>query len=84
MESNVTEVFAWTGISNLSAEKLKQLETVLTSILAMPIARDTYAQIIDGSVVRDHSKISDKAIQRYEEIRKGFTPRALNIDTQVR
>lgn len=67
----------------LSAEKLKQPETVLTSVLAMPIARNTYAQIIDRSVVRDHSKISDDAIQQYEEIRKGFTARALKIDTQV-
>lgn len=83
MESNVTEVSTWPGISNLSAEKLQQLETVLTSILTMPIARNTYAQIIDGSVVRDHSKISDEAIQQYEEIRKGFTARALKIDTQV-
>ena len=83
METNVTEVSTWPGISNLSAEKLQQLETILTSILAMPIARDTYAQIIDGSVVHGHSKLSDEAIQRYEEIRKGFTARALKIDNQV-
>ncbi len=83
METNVTEVSTWPDISTLGAEKLQQLETIMTSILAMPIARDTYAQIIDGSVVHDHSKISDKAIQQYEEIRKGFTARALKIDTQV-
>ena len=83
MESNVTEVATWPDISNLSAEKLQQLETILTSILAMPITRDTYAQIIDGSVVRDNSKTSHEAIQQYEEIRKSFTVRALKIDTQV-
>ena len=83
MESNVTDVSTWPGTSNLNAEKLEQLETILTSILAMPIARETYAQIIDGSVVRDNSKTSDEAIQKYEEIRKGFTVQALKIDTQV-
>ena len=83
METNVTEVSTWPDISNLSAEKLQQLETIMASILAMPVARDTYAQIIDGSVVHDHSKISDEAIKQYEEIRKGFTARALKIDTQV-
>ena len=35
-------------LSNLSVGKLKELNTVLTSILALPIARTTYAQIIDG------------------------------------
>lgn len=39
-------------LSNLSAEKLQELETVLKSVLALPIARDTYAQIIDGTPTR--------------------------------
>ncbi|CAF9935560.1 MAG: hypothetical protein ALECFALPRED_006476 [Alectoria fallacina] len=39
-------------LSNLSPEKLQELETVLTSILALPVARETYAQIIDGTPTR--------------------------------
>ena len=39
-------------LSNLSAEKLQELEKLLELILALPIARDTYAQIIDGTPTR--------------------------------
>lgn len=39
-------------LSNLSVEKLQDLERVLKPILALPIARDTYAQIIDGTPTR--------------------------------
>lgn len=46
MGSNVNKVSTFTDLANLEAKKLQQLETVLTSILALPIARDTYAQII--------------------------------------
>ena len=45
VESNPGEMC---DLSNLSAEKLQELETLLKSILALPIARETYAQIIDG------------------------------------
>lgn len=83
MESKLTEVSPCLGLTNLSAEKLQPLEVALTSILAMPIARDTYAQMIDGTSVRDHPSPSNEAIQQYEEIRKGFAVRALKIDTKV-
>ncbi|CAF9930845.1 MAG: hypothetical protein ALECFALPRED_004741 [Alectoria fallacina] len=83
MESKLTEVSPCLGLTNLSAEKLQPLEVALTSILAMPIARDTYAQMIDGTSVRDHPSPSNEAIQQYEEIRKGFAVRALKIDTKL-
>ena len=38
--------------TNLNVEKLQELETVLKSILALPLAKDTYAQILDGSPIR--------------------------------
>lgn len=38
--------------SNLSVEKLQELDTILALILALPIARNTYAQIIDGIPIR--------------------------------
>ena len=83
MESKLTEVSPSPGLTNLSPEKLQPLEAALTLILAMPIARDTYAQIINGTNGRDHPSPSNEAIQQYEEIRKGFTVRALKIDTKV-
>lgn len=49
MESPVNRVSGFVDLADLSAEKLQQLETVLKSILALPIAQDTYAQIIDGN-----------------------------------
>lgn len=53
MESNVNEVSGFGDLTNLKAEKLQELETILTSILALPIARETYAQIIDGFPTRN-------------------------------
>ena len=91
--------------TNLSVEKLQELETVLESILALPLAKDTYAQIIDGSPIRtpfsddikahksslcetiivgNRSKPSDRALQEYDAIRRGFTPQILRIDLKVR
>ena len=52
MGSNVSEVPGLSGLIHLSAEKLRQLEIVLESILALPVAQDTYAQIIDGERIR--------------------------------
>lgn len=52
IESNPGEMFRLGDLSNLSAEKLQELETLLKSILALPVARDTYAQIIDGTPTR--------------------------------
>ena len=52
MEPNPVENPTFGDPTNLSVEKLQELETVLESILALPLARDTYAQIIDGSPIR--------------------------------
>ena len=46
------EASGCSDLIHLSAEKLQQLETVLESILALPIAQETYAQIIDGKRIR--------------------------------
>ncbi len=35
-------------LAGLDPEKLQRLESTLAIILALPIARDTYAQLIDG------------------------------------
>ncbi len=40
-------------LTNVSVEKLQELNTVLARILALPLARDTYAQIIDGKPTRN-------------------------------
>ncbi len=87
MDCSVTEASGNANLVPLSAEKLKQLETVLKSILALPIAQDTYAQIIDGEptqqpglespiprLTTDTTTLgpSDGAMQQYEEIRKVF------------
>ena len=39
-------------LTNIDPEKLQDLETVLTTILALPIARDTLAQVIEGRPTR--------------------------------
>ncbi len=87
MDFNVPEASGNAELVPLSAEKLRQLETVLKSILELPIAQDTYAQIIDGEPTQQpglESTIarltndttilgpSDEAMQKYEEVRKVF------------
>ncbi|KAF6227183.1 hypothetical protein HO133_008625 [Letharia lupina] len=52
VELSANEMPAFGDLINLSAEKLQELETVLSSILALPVARETYAQIIDGKPTR--------------------------------
>lgn len=52
IESNTHEMPRFGDLTNLSPEKLQGLETVLTSILALPVARETYAQIIHGTPTR--------------------------------
>lgn len=88
MESNVSEVpkFVDLATANLSVEKFQQLETVLTFILALPIARNTYAQIIDGkntNISSDYPKPSDRAMRLYEDFRTAFKFQSLKIDSQV-
>lgn len=82
-------------LTNLSPEKLQELETVLNSILALPVARETYFQIIHGTpsrmrshlretiVVNDSLKSSEKAIQLFEEIRTKFALQNLKIDMKL-
>ena len=52
MDPKPMEIPTFGDLTNLSFEKLQELETLLESILASPLARDTYAQIIDGSPIR--------------------------------
>ena len=52
MESLANQNPTFGHLSNLSVEKLQELDKILTSILALPIARNTYAQIIDGIPTR--------------------------------
>ncbi len=62
IESNPGEMFRLGDLSNLSAEKLQELETLLKSILALPVARDTYAQLIDGAPTRTPYSDDIKAV----------------------
>ena len=98
-ESKANEMLEIGDLSNLSPEKLQELESVLASILTLPLARETYAQIIDGNPTRtpsalginpfttldisDDQKPSDRAMQQYEEFRRTFAPQGLKIDLQV-
>ena len=93
MESYVNNMPTFGDLTNVSVEKLQELSAVLAKILALPIARDTYAQIIDGKPTRiphsDQDKASqsqptDQAVQEYEKIRKAFAPENLLIDLKVR
>ena len=95
-----TESYASKGptfgdLTNLSVEKLQELDTVLKTILALPIAQDIYAQIIDGNPthpvypnerinsVSGNSKPTDQALREYEKIMKTFTAQNLPIDLKV-
>ena len=48
MESKINQASSYSYLFHLGADKLQQLDIVLMSILTLPIAQDTYAQIIDG------------------------------------
>ena len=52
MESFVKNKPGFGHLTNLDPEKLQDLETVLTKILDLPIARDTFAQVIEGRPTR--------------------------------
>ena len=52
MESSNNKMPTFGDLTNLNVEKLQELNTVLTIILALPVARDAYAQIIDGKPTR--------------------------------
>lgn len=89
MKSYVNEICEFTDLDHLSASKLHQLDTVLKSILALSITRDTYVSIIDGKLpsstpgLSNQSTGSHKAREQYEEFRKAFTAQVLKLDTQV-
>ena len=83
MRSNFNQVSEFSDLFHLSANKLQQLDTVLKSILALPIAQDTYAQIIDGNPTW-HSTPNHKARQQYEEFRKSFIAQTLKLNKRVR
>ena len=52
MESFVKDKASFCHLTNVDPNKLQDLETVLTTILALPIARDTFAQVIEGRPTR--------------------------------
>lgn len=52
MHFNASQVPGFGDLTNVSVEKLQKLKTVFRHILALSIARDTYAQIIDGTPTR--------------------------------
>lgn len=52
MESIASDMPSFGDLTNVDPEKLRDLETVLTTILALPIARDTLAQVIEGRPTR--------------------------------
>ena len=52
MESIASHMPSFGHLTNIDPEKLQDLETVLTTILALPIARDTLAQVIEGTPIR--------------------------------
>ena len=83
MESSVDHKSRFARLTDLSAEKLQQLETILKSILATPLAQKTFAQIIDGNPTDSQSDPSNEAIQQYKQIRESFTVQALKVDTHV-
>ena len=98
MESHAKEMPTFGDLTNVSIEKLQDLDTILATILALPIARETFTQIIDGKPTRtfhsqedqpshdinDHAKPSDRATQEYETIKKTFASQDLIIDLKVR
>ena len=47
MNPHTNEKPTFGDLTNLGVEKLEELQTVLTSVLALPVARVTYAQIND-------------------------------------
>ena len=83
MESTTNKILDSANLSLLSTEKLQELDRVLRAILALPIAQDTYAQIIYGKRTWE-SNPSPEAREQYDEFRKAFVTQALKLDTQVR
>ena len=78
METHANTMPTFGDLTNLSAEKLQELNTVLASILALPLARDTYAQIIDGKPIRtpysEENKISQSGSGKSNSISGNSKP----------
>ena len=75
MEPTTDDNASFGDLTNLSAEKLQELDTVLTSILASPTARNTYAQIIDGAPIR--TPLSDKIADRVKSSQSSYWKRTI-------
>ena len=71
MESFVKPQSSFGDLTNVDPKKLQDLETVLTTILASPIARDTFAQIIEGRPTRTPD--SDEIKKSKDPSRKTIT-----------
>ena len=52
IEPITSDMSGFGHLTNLDPEKLRDLETVLTTILALPITRDTLVQVIEGTPTR--------------------------------
>ncbi len=52
MESIASDMPSFGDLTNIDPEKLQDLKTILTTILALPIARETFAQVIEGRPTR--------------------------------
>lgn len=78
MTSNPDELPTFGDLTNVSAEKLQELETLLTAILASPIAKATYAQIIDGTPLRtpysDEIKAAESGLRKTISVGDRKTP----------
>ena len=83
MASTLNHLSGSSDLLHLSVEKLQQLDVVLKTILALPIAEDAFAQIIGGTPSWQ-SKPSDEARQQYGEFRRAFSVQALKLNAQVR
>lgn len=68
MNSFARDVPGFGDLTNVSVEKLEELEKILGIILALPIARDTFAQIIEGTPTR--TPFSDEIKQSSSPVRR--------------
>lgn len=64
----------FSDLSNISPEKLQLLRNVLSAILALPIARDTYAQIIEGRPTQPSFKKNYHAMLEYSTVSEATEP----------
>lgn len=78
----INMVSGFADMTHLGAQKLQELDKVLKSILALPIAQDTFAQIIDGSTTWESSP-GHVAREQYEKFSRSFSARVLKLITQV-